>query len=246
MGVDFWHDFCYAALMADTSPDLKAKWQQISKEAAREAADKAAEANEADLLVAYDDAGENEARSIEADRALEDQWNGLKRTAMAEFPEGARILGLTAKNRLVAIAAALGWSQNKIAKASGINQGTVCRWLKDRPDIKLFIDEFNMRAGKSDVVKKKLSALEYKAMQCIETILNDKEASEGMRRLQLDASKWVFNLTRDKTEDGSVGLRTLLESLGRLAAQGPTKLSQEEEAAIFKVEPRKFTKASVN
>lgn len=215
--------------------DLKDKWKRLSKEAALEKSEEAFRATEAELLAAYDDSSPSAAddRSNKIDKELKDEWQHLKRVAMAQFPEGSRILGLSPKNRLVAVATCLGWSTRKIAQASGMHHSTIGEWIR-RPDIKLFIEEFNLRngAGNRDILKEKLSELEYKAISCIEDIMADKDSSDGAKRLKLDASKWVFAVTRDKTEDSAAGIRTLIETLGRIAKQ-PFSLSPEEEKDIF-------------
>lgn len=213
------------------------EWQQWEKEHAAETAEADADAAEAELLTAYDDNGEPLAggtRSQKLDAELQSEWQQLKRVAMQKFPEGIKILGLTPKNRLVAIAACLGWDISKISAASGIARSTVRKWINERSDIKLFMDEFNIRTGDKDVVKEKFSTLEYKAVQCIEAILSDKEKSDAVKRLQLDASKWVFERTRGKPnqpiEHKGEGLRAMLETMNKI---GATDLTAAEEKELF-------------
>lgn len=227
--------------MAD---DPRAKWQQATAEAVIEQNEAEFKQLETELVAAYDsESPEAEKRSAKVDASLDDEWQALKRAAMAEFPEGAKILGLTPKQRLVAIATCLGWTQVKISKASGINRTTINKWLTKRPDIKYFMDEFNLRARHSDVdlIKAKFPSLEYKGVQCVERILSSQDRSEGTQRLQLDAIKWVFDRTRGKPDQPishkSDDIKTLLAMLTN-SAKAPTP---EEEANLFKPVTSKAT-----
>jgi hypothetical protein len=214
-----------------------AQWEQWRKEGAIERDQQLTKEREAELTAAYDDEGEpvnGTVRSQQLDAELEDSWSHLKRIAMTKFPEGAALLGLSAKNRLVAVAHCLGWKDAQIAKASRVSQTTIAKWLK-RPDIVIFCDEFNLKQGDADIVKEKLPSLEYKAIQCIEEILSDKDKSVGMSRLKLDAADWVFNRSRGKPnqpiEHKDEGIRKLLEILSK---SKPAPITPEEEATLFK------------
>lgn len=214
------------------------RWEQGRKEGAIERAEDELKKTEAELLAVYDDSDEEAGgskRSQSLDKELADKWQALKRTAMQQFPEGSQILGLSPKNRLVAIAHCLGWGTKDIAKASGIATSTVYKWLNDRPDIKVFINEFNLRAGAKDIVKEKFSELEYKAVQFINSLLSDKDTTDAIQRLKLDASKWVFDRSRGKpnqpVEHQGEGLRKMLEVMQKV---GQVSLSTEDEAEIFK------------
>lgn len=212
------------------------QWEQWRKEGAIDRAETAEKEREADLQAAYDDSAEDAEggnRSKEIDKELADDWQHLRRIAITKFPEGAALLGLTPKNRLVAIAHCLGWSVAKISKASRISESTVRRWIDKRPDIRVFIDEFNLRTGDKDIVKEKFSTLEYKAVQCIEAILSDKDDTDAVKRLKLDAAKWVFERSRGKpnqpVEHDAASLRQMIEALGK----AQVKLTPEEEAELF-------------
>lgn len=228
------------------SPKLPGKdeYAQFQKEHDLELAEQANAERERDLVAAYDDAGENAEggpRSQAIDKETEDDWQYLKRIAMTKFPEGSQILGLTAKNRLVAVAKCLGWTNDKISKAAKINISTVKRWVSSRPDVKLFMDEFNLRnaAEGKDIVKEKFSTLEYKAVQCIDAILSDKSKSEAAARLKLDASKWVFDRTRgaakQTVEHAGQAIKQLLTALGSAAKD--MNLSEAEEKDLFSAPP---------
>lgn len=220
--------------------DPRVQYEQLAKEAAIEKAEEEFKSVETELLAAYDDADTEENNPVKRSKALDielaDKWKHLKRIAMSQFPEGAKILGLSAQNRLVAIAFCLGWTQVDISNASGINKGTISKWLTQRPDVKLFIHEFNLKSGTSgkDIVKEEFSKLEYQAVQCIKSILSDKESSEGVKRLKLDASKWVFERTRGKPnqplEHTGDGIRGLLDAISKA---GNTPITKEKEEEIF-------------
>lgn len=156
------------------------------------------EAKDAELDAAY---GTHPKAETTRNNLQENQsdWEYLRSIAKTEFPEGKDIAGLSPDNRLVAIAHCLGWNDGRIADASKKSRTTIGKWLK-RPDIKLFINEFNMKRGEGVDVMTKFSALEYKGIKCIERILDDPSNEDSVRRLQADATKWVFERNRGKAD----------------------------------------------
>lgn len=217
-------------------PRKKKDPKQLWKEGVLEANQERHAKEQAEIRAGYDDSDQAEATELNSltTKELNDEWEHLRRIAIAEFPEGADQFGLSPKNRLVAIAHCLGWANAKIAKASKLNPSTVSRWLSKRPDIKLFINEFQMRRGETDVVKDKFSALEYKATKCVEAILDDKDDSVAMKRLKSDVSKWVFERTRGKPsqpiEHKGEAVKQMLETMRKV---GEFSLSEEEEKELF-------------
>lgn len=217
--------------MADK--DLRRAFAQATKEAALEKAEQDDIQKESELLAAYGDG--DESPSDAKDTELEDEWSELRRIAIVKFPEGAKFLGLSPKNRLVAIAHCLGWSYEKISKASGIHKQTVYKWITKRPDIKLFIQEFSLKSGTSDVIKERFSELEYNAFMCMKDILNDPTRSDGMLRLKADISKWVFERTRGKPSQSiehtsSTDFRKFIEAMNT----GSVQISESEKEELFK------------
>jgi uncharacterized protein (DUF952 family) len=214
--------------------DSKLAWQQACKEAAYEAQAQAFDEQQKELDVAYDATNVGEKTRYNTQEAKDD-WEHLRRVAKVQFPEGVRHIGLSPNNRMVAIAHCLGWTQGRIARASGLNQGTISKWLK-RPDMKVFIDEFNLKQGTEDVMTK-FTELEYKAVQCVNGILSDPDSSDSMKRLKLDASKWVFDRSRGKpnqpVEHKGEAVRQLMDTMKEI---GKISLSDEEEKELFETE----------
>ena len=159
-------------------------------------------------------------------------WEHLKRIARVKFPEGTKIMGLSPMNRLVAIAWCLGWSTDKISKASGVAKSTIHSWIHKRPDIQLFIDQFNLKIGVGDIIKNEFGALEYNGIQVVKSLLEDRSTPSGVR---LDAVKWIFERNRGKPNQnievkGNL-LKDLIQAVGRETIK---ELSNEEEEALFK------------
>lgn len=220
-------------------PDLKSKYKQLEKEAAIQAREEEHKKQESLLDSIYGSYGEtcnaaDEKSTLNAED-LSDDWENLRRIAKVKFPEGAKFHGLTMNNRLVAVASCLGWTQAKIAKASKLNPSTVSRWL-NRPDIKLFMEEFNMKNGSEDTLKK-VSELEYEALACVKNILNDYDTSDAAKRLKFDAAKWVYERTRGKAPQTVVHegntLGDLFERLAQLNTAFADNIDEDEEKELF-------------
>lgn len=229
-----WYDYCMSKLPKGYDSQREYA-EQLKKEAAVEKAQERFKDTEAELDAAYgevkgaEETPRNKAKS-------ESDWEQLRAIAKTQFPEGAEHLGLSPKNRLVAIAHCLGWTHNKIAKQSGISKSTVTRWLK-RPDIVIFMDEFNMKRGAAGMdVMAKFTELEYKAVMCVDKILSSKDDSDAIKRLQADVSKWVFERTRGKpnqpVEHRGDSVKALSAELSKLSKN--LVVTDEEEEEIFK------------
>lgn len=223
--------------MSDKKEINQAVLAQNRAEIAIERANLTHEAIEAELDAAYGDNPRSENTKANSTSNQTD-WEYLRSVAKAEFPEGKNISGLSPDNRLVAIASCLGWSVLRINKASGKSRTTIDKWLA-RPDIKLFMNEFNMKRGENGVdVMQKFSALEYMAVKCVERILSDPDNSDSTRRLQLDASKWAFDRNRGKSEQ-KVELRgtNIRQLISVMANSAKTiALTDSEEQDLFAIE----------
>jgi hypothetical protein len=167
---------------------------------------------------------------------LQSDWEQLRRKAIMEFPEGAsaKFAHLTTRNKLVAIASCLGWPIPKIVAASGLARSTISDWLKPeiRPDIKLFINEFNYAQGMTDTLEK-LKGMENQALNIVQSLMHDQNISASTR---LDACKWVFERNRGKPGQTLAIEGDLVSKVfEKLAAApiGAIYISQEEETEFF-------------
>jgi len=191
------------------------------------------------LEATYGDDEESE-QTLGNSKEDQDDWEQLRGIAKVQFPEGIEHTSLSPKNRLVAIATCLGWTQDKISKASGLSMRTVSRWLT-RSDIKVFMDEFNMKRGNDGAdVMTKFTELEYKAVTCVNGILSNKNNSDSAQRLKLDAAKWVFERKRGKAAqpiehrgENIKSFMTMLSNLGK-----DFKIDSDEEKDIFETASR--------
>lgn len=208
-------------------------WKQLKAEHDIEQQWEANSQTEKTLEVAYGDHPELEQTQLNdlSDKELKNDWEQLRRIAKMKFPEGARHSGLSPLNRLVGVAYCLGWPTEKIIKASRLHNSTVWRWLNQRADIQLFMDEFNMKIGTTDVVKNKFAALEYNGVQVVEEILRDKAISAATR---LDAVKWIFDRSRGKASQPIEHTGNLVRDLIKTLQRTDTlALDPETETDLF-------------
>lgn len=173
-------------------------------------------------------------------KELQDEWEYLRSVAILQFPEGKDIEGLTPNQRLTAIAHSLGWSNRKIAKASGsITDKTVARWLK-LPVMKLFIERFGLSSNISGDVMEELGKLEVAGVAAIRDIFALKGSEPALHRLKLDTFKALFDRTRGKAEQKhEINSNTILEfteSLQKMTKEPNFVLTQEDEEELFEPE----------
>lgn len=229
-------------LSEQTKEEVRARADQIRKEAAIEQAKATHDELAIELDVAYDDSALAEATAWNSftKKELESEWEQLRRIAKVEFPEGRSYFGLSPQNRLVAIAKCLGWTPPKISKASGININTVYSWL-NRPDIKVFMDDFDMKQGVKDP-DKLVTANAVEGLKVLQSILRDKDNSDATKRLKLQAASIAMDRKWGKANqpvDHNVGnIKDLLEAVKNVEI---VELSEEDEKALFSEHEQKRT-----
>lgn len=163
---------------------------------------------------------------------LASDWEALRRYAKIRFPEGARYTNLSPNNKLVAIAHCMGWLPSKIAAASGISSRTIYTWLK-RPDILVFIEEFQLKEGQADP-DKKWTDLSFKAMKFADDILSDPDNSDSNKRLKADMAKWVVERKYGKAAQPIEHRGSLIKELFTAISNTPAaSVSAEEEEELF-------------
>jgi len=219
----------------DKKPNLREEYVRVGKEAALESKRMRVETESATVDAAYDEdatqetAGWNKLTSKE----LQDDWENLRRYAKVHFPEGSKFANLSPRNKLFGVAYGLGWPVAKIAKASGMRPTTLYDWVK-RPDIMLFVEEFKIKEGKKDVMDK-FADLEFKAVNFIDDLLSDPDNSDSVRRLKMDAAKWVFERNRGKSaqpiEHRGEAMKKIWEQLGQVSLN----MTEKEEEEIFTI-----------
>ena len=221
--------------LSEMSPVEKENYYaQKRKEILREERDKKYQEQKAVQDATYDADPKSEQRSWsdQTKEEIKDEWEMLRTYAKNAFPEGHKYYGLTPNNKLFAIAFCLNWPIKKISAACGVSEPTLYRWA-NRPDIKIFMDEFNIKQGRKDIMDK-LSELEYKSICFIEDLLSEEARDDSTRRLKMDAAKWVFERTRGKAnqpiEHKGNMLRDLYSQVENLKI---ADLTDEEEAEIF-------------
>jgi hypothetical protein len=189
------------------------------------------------LDAAYDDTDPDAAKTgwqeVTPEEAKKD-WNELKRIARMQFPEGAKHMGLNPLNRLCAIARCLGWPLKKISQVSNVKEATLYGWFR-RPDIILFMDEFNLKQGQGDIMDK-FNGLKYKAVCFVQQLLDDPSSEDSVRRLKMDAAKWVFDRSMGKPNQPIEHRGDVIRGVVKQLQGMQMDLSAEDEEKLFKVE----------
>lgn len=165
------------------------EWREVQSVEEQDRAErndtKAAETAYADDQVLLD-AQANKGLTTEA---AQSDWETLRRHAVVTFPEGRNHMGLTGPQKLVCIAHCLGWSNYKIAKASGLHERTTARWLQ-KPEARIFVTEYQIRHGETDP-NALLNDIAYKGLKLAQQMLNSNDDSDSMKRIKVDLIKWA-------------------------------------------------------
>lgn len=179
----------------------------------------------------WDQKGHRNYRNMTVEE-LRDEWEILRRHAIVTFPEGKAHGDLPGPHKLTAIALCIGWTIPKIAAASKISETSVRRILKD-PKVIAFMKEYQIRQGDGDP-RELLNSLAYQAVKFAGSLLNDPDTSESMKRLKLDAGKWItercWGKPNQPIEHKGVDMAKVFKHL----ASNPIQLSDEDEDDLFR------------
>lgn len=150
------------------------------------------------------------------DATLAESWNALKAEAKIRFPEHlSDKFDLEPVKKTVAMAHMIGWSQNQIAKAAGLNQSTINRYLKELP-VREFMEAFEYYRGTKDG-KDMLKREIYPSIQVLKEIRDDSSAPASVRR---DISQWFFEQLHGKAKETreikGQSIKSLTQELMRL------------------------------
>lgn len=154
-------------------------------------------------------------------------WEKLAAIARVKFPPHfAEKFDLSPNQRLAAIAWSMGWNQDKIAKASGVHQSTISRWVTDSAPFNEFVRAFGYHTGSEDA-KAALDKEVYAALQTMISLRDDTSISAATRA---DAAKWIweqkYGKAKESKEIKAVNLRELQETI---RSAGITKESVLDE-----------------
>ena len=218
-------------------PQTPEEWRAARAGLAEEIQNDATNLENHDVLAAYTEPADwldkkSAAYKELSAKEVESDWENLRRHAIVTFPEGRNHPTLNGAYKLIIVAHALGWSNVKISRAAGCSEGMVARILK-RPDAKVFLAEYNVRNGDQDP-SKLLSEGAYLGLKLGISILKDIDSTESMKRLKLDAAKWLverkYGKPNQPIEHKGPGLAEVFKNLG---AQTTKPLTEEEEADLF-------------
>lgn len=150
----------------------------------------------------------------EVNPELQSDWERMAELARTKFPPHyAEKYKLSPNQRVSAIAWCLGWSQEKIAKASGCHQTTVSRWFRENENLKQLIEAFNYHSGNKDS-KEIVDREVYNSLQTVVSLRDNSDVSASTR---LDAAKWIwaqkYGTPKEVKEIRGVNLRDLTEAV---------------------------------
>lgn len=225
-----WYDYCMAE---KRKKDYKKQFQMAEVE--RQHMKRAQK--QAEISAAYDDdcSGPDRGWDGATKEELASEWEQLRRHAKTHFPEGADFVEITAAQKLAAIASVLGWSAQKISKASGVHIRTVHRWLspKERPDVVYFADQFRIKTGKQDISELQNENM-YKFMRFVNDVLSSTEDDVAKQRLKFDVGKWNYEAVKGKPgqtlKHEGLDLKSVYEAI---AAIDVTKIGADEASDLF-------------
>jgi hypothetical protein len=127
------------------------------------------------------------------------EWEKLKRNAHESYPSklvNQATDGLNPKQRLAAYAYVLNWSTSKIAKESGLKEGTIKKWLKD-PRVSSFIDAVRYQRGEKPV-EEYYKAQAFSAARMLVDAMNNEGLSIQVR---LKAAQTITERGIGKVQD---------------------------------------------
>jgi hypothetical protein len=153
----------------------------------------------------------------DADEAdLRNDWDRFTDVAKVAFPEHlAAKFSLHGDQRKCAIAHCLGWSQQKISKASGYCVNTVGKWYQ-LEQFKEFCDAFMFHTGKKDA-KLLIEKEQYATIQVLKDLRDDPTIGAATRA---DVAKWFYEQKHGKAKESreisGVNVRELTEQLMKM------------------------------
>lgn len=167
---------------------------------------------------------------------MQSDWEKLAEIARAKFPiHLAEKFPITQDQRKAAIAWSLGWSQEKIAQASGVHRNTVSRWFKENENVKQFLEAFSYHNGSKDA-KEVLDKEVYSALQTMIQLRDDVTVSASTRA---DAAKWIweqkYGKAKESKEIKAINLRDLYEKMQETQLSKSSileELDEKEEKVI--------------
>lgn len=172
-----------------------------------------------------------ELNTVEFDADSTSEWEKLKRIAHASYPEkliSSKQDGLNPKQRLVAFAHVLNWTNAKIAKESGLKVDTVGKWLRDVRIIN-FADAIRYNRGEKDIKDFYRANLFKAARLLVDTMDNEAIAIQ----LRFKAALEIMEMGKDKEKgngNGDAPSSATLKSVLASMQKGSTIQVQEKES----------------
>ena len=138
-------------------------------------------------------------RNLKDPETLEaqDDWKRLLQQLKVSFPEAlADKFELRPKQKAAALAKMLGWTQEKISKASGVAKRTLYTWFRN-PEILEFQKAFEYYTGTRDG-KDMLDREIYPSIITLKDIRDDTKSPASVRR---DISQWFYEQKYGKAKE---------------------------------------------
>lgn len=212
-------------------PDLKKK----AKKFAIDESYKDAKKRRKELKTRIDDFLDPKKNKDNAKIGEEDsEWSQLRKYISIHFPEIAEFEDLSANQAMVAVAHALGYSQVKISKLSGIRRKTVAHWL-GLPELKYAMDQFRAKEGNKDHQDMVIENA-YLGSRLIKGILSMPPALSDLDtlKIQMDLAKFAVKQGHgEAAQNINVNATSLDDVLEAAKKSKIEELSEEEEDELF-------------
>lgn len=174
------------------------------------------------------------AAALSEDEDLRSDWKHLVDIAKVKFPEHLALkFQLKPPQRVCAIGHIIGWTTDKMARASGQSQRTIQRWLSHEL-VQEFIKAVQYHEGSRD--NKELIDTELYSSILVIKELRDNPIVKAETRLA--AAKWFYEQKYGKPKEtqevkSSVNIKDLTEQLMRSKTE-PTDFIESQEDDISK------------
>jgi hypothetical protein len=163
------------------------------------------------------------------EKEIKDAWRKLIAEAKVRFPETlADRFSINPTRKIAALAELWRWPKAKIAKAAGVNERTVYKWLNE-PEVKQFQEAVEYYTGTKDG-KDMMDREVYQSIQVLKDMRDDGETADSVRK---DIAFWFiehkYGKPKERREHSGFNLGDLTKEIRALKDSEKDKFLEEVE-----------------